>query len=84
MKGPIVSVKDGGNPGSPHSEIDDSVIDRLLLRYLSRFVSRIRHNKTVVAHLVVGDSLSKAFDQSRYLFGILPLIYEPSRRAFRQ
>ena len=36
MKGQKVSVKNGGNPGIPHREIGDSVVDHLLLRHLPR------------------------------------------------
>ena len=77
-------VKDIGKPGNAHSEVGDSVVDRLLLRYLSCRVSRTGLKKPVLAHLIVGNSLPKSFDESRHLSGICRLVHEPIRRAFRQ
>ena len=34
MEGPTISVKDRDGPESAYSEAGDSVVDRLLLRYL--------------------------------------------------
>ena len=34
MEGPIISVKDRDGPENAYSETGDSVVDRLLLRYL--------------------------------------------------
>ena len=85
MKGPTVSiVKDIGKPENTHSEVGNSVVDRLLLRYLSYRVSRAGYKKPVLAHLIVGNSLPKSFDESRHLSGICRLVHEPIRRAFRQ
>ena len=38
----------------------------------------------VPTHLIMRNSLSKSFDESRHLSGILALIYEPSRGTFCQ
>ena len=56
----------------------------MLLRYLSSHVSRTRRNETDLTHLVMGNSLSKSFNESRHLSGIPRLIHESSRRAFCQ
>ena len=84
MERSVISVKDRDRPKNTHGEIGDSVVDRLLLRYLSSHVSRTRHNEADLTHLVIGNSLSKSFDESRHLSGIPRLIHELSRRAFRQ
>ncbi len=47
-------------------------------------MSRTQRKRAVLAHLIVGDSLSKSFDEPRRLFGTTRLIYEPGRRAFFQ
>ena len=62
---------------SPHSEVGDLVIDRLLLRHLPFCLNRIRRNRIAHIHLRVGNSLSESIDESCHLFGILPLIHEP-------
>ena len=77
-------VKDIGKLENTHSEVGNSVVDRLLLRYLSYRVSRAGYKKPVLAHLIVGNSLPKSFDESRHLSGICRLVHEPIRRAFRQ
>ena len=66
------------------SEVGDSVVDCLLLRYLSCRVSRTGYKKTVHAHLIVGNSLPKSFNEFRHLSGIRRLVHKPIRRAFRQ
>ena len=35
IEGLVISVKDRDRPENPHGEVGDSVVDRLLLRYLS-------------------------------------------------
>ena len=84
MGGLIVSVEDREKAKSPHSEIGDLVIDRLLLRYLPICLNHIRRDKVVPTHLIVGNSLSESIDESRHLFGILPLIHEPGRSTLLQ
>ena len=77
-------VKDIGKPENTHSEVGNSVVDCLLLRYLSYRVSRAGYKKPVLAHLIVGNSLPKLFDKFRHLSGICRLVHEPLRCAFRQ
>ena len=48
------------------------------------YVSRTRHKEADLTHLVMGNSLSKSFNESRHLSGILRLIHESSRRPFCQ
>ena len=79
-----ISVKDRDKSENPHSEVSDSVVDRLLLRYLFSYVSSIRRNETALAHLIMGDSLSKSFDKPRYLSRIPRFIHESSYGAFGQ
>ena len=74
----------GGNKQeSPHGKVGDSVVDRLLLQYLSccEFYSML---KAVLTRLVVDDSLSKLLNEFHHLSRIPSLIHEPSRRAFCQ
>ena len=78
MKELVIVVAGWDNMKKPYSEISDSVVDRLLLRYLLFHVNRTRHNDPVPAHLVVGDRFLKSFDKLHHLFGIPALIYEPS------
>ena len=79
----VISVKGGKKLEITYGEVGDSIVDRLLLRYLScRELYSVL--KIVLTHLVVDDSLSKSFDEFRHLSGIPSLIHEPSRRAFRQ
>ena len=67
-----------GEQENPYSEVGNSIVDRLLLRKLPFHVSRTRRDEAVLTHLIAGNSLSKSFDESRYLRGIFPLIHEPS------
>ena len=76
-----IAVKDR-EPGNPHSEVGDSVVDRLLLRYLSPRMSRIRCNEAILAHLIAGNSLPKSFDEPRHLFRIPRFVHEPGHRGF--
>ena len=79
----VISMKGGTKLEITHSEVGDSVVDRLLLRYLScRELCLML--KTVLTHLVVDDSLSKSLDEFRHLPGIPGLVHELSRRAFCQ
>ena len=82
-KNSVISVKGKDKQEITHGEVGDSVVDRLLLRYLT---CRELHSmqKTVLTHLVVVDSLSKSFNEFRHLSGIPNLIQELSRRAFCQ
>ena len=72
-KGSVIRVNGGNKLEITHGEVGDSVIDRLLLRYLSCRES-YSMQKTVLTHLVVGDSLSKSFNEFRHLSGIPGLI----------
>ena len=98
MTGPIVSTKDTDKPGNPHSEVCELVIgclllaidclllviDHLLLQNLPCGLSSIWHNKSVLAHLILGDCISESFNQFHHLSRIPPLIYESSYLAFFQ
>ena len=77
-------VKDIGKLENTNSEVGDSVVDRLLLRYLPCRVSCTGYRKPDFAHLIVGNSLPKSFDEFRHLSGICRLVHEPTRRAFCQ
>ena len=79
----VISVKGGNKPEITHGEVGDSVVDRLLLRYLS-YREPYSVLKTVLTHLVVDDSLSKSFNEFRHLPGIPGLVHEPSQSAFCQ
>ena len=77
----IISVKGRDEPENAYSETGNSVVDRLLLRYLpSCELGSMRQQ--IIAHLIVGNRLSKLFDESHHLFGVLTLIYEPNSCAF--
>ena len=77
-------MKDRDKLENIHGEAGDSIVDRLLLRYLSSRVSRVQQNNTVLTHLIMKNSLSKSLNEFRHFPGILPLVYEPSHRAFCQ
>ena len=79
----VISVKGGKKMENPHGEVGDPVVDRLLLRYLSRYES-YSVKKAVLTHLVVDNNLSKPLNELRNLSGIPSLIHEPGRYAFRQ
>ena len=82
--GTIISVKDRDKSENAYSEVGDLVDDRPLLRYLLYCEGRIQRNKPVLAHLIVGNSLLKSFDESHNFSRILPLVYELSCCTFRQ
>ena len=48
------------------------------------YVSRTRHKEADLTHLIMGNSLSKSFNESRHLSGIPRLIHESSCRPFCQ
>ena len=76
-------MKGGNKQESPHGKVGDSVVDCLLLRYLS-YRELYSMLKAILTHLVVDDSFPKSLNEFRHLPGIPSLIHEPSRRAFCQ
>ena len=76
-------MKGGNKQESPHGKVGDSVVDRLLLRYLS-YRELYSMLKAILTHLVADDSLSKSLNEFHHLSRIPSLIHEPGRRAFCQ
>ena len=73
-----------GDPEDPHCESGDLVVDCLLLRHLPSCVSSTRQDIQIATYLIVTENISEFLNESRHLFGILALIYETTRDAFRQ
>jgi hypothetical protein len=71
--------------GQSYSQMCDFIVDRLLLRYLP-LLSATRDNDgiVVITHLVADDGLPQPLDESRYDFGVLPLICKPSEGVLCQ
>lgn len=94
MKGRIVSVNGRYRSESSYSEVGDSAVDHLLLRYLCSCVSHARCNKIVFAHLIMGRSITKPFSQPPLnhpsslrteppcLLSVIPAIFQRVAKTF--
>ena len=79
----VISVNSRDKSETPHGKVSDSVVDRLLLRYLS-YRESCSMQKAVLTYLVMGNRLPEPFNEFHHLSGIAGLIYESSRRALGQ